>query len=172
MVSGRDAQVRRSTRNRWLGAAAVTLAVPVAWAVVRLADLATEDDPAISSFHGARLGMTPGDVRSRFDVPGELRAGTGEDGTYTLELESAAGTVRSARFEFHEGVLVAVRAELDPRDPSAGRTGLSLSDSTVRKTSAGANGGLELTLIARDCPTHADEVRTLISSDSPNAPLH
>lgn len=172
VVPGRDAEVRRSSRKRWLGAAAVTLAVPAAWAAVKLADVGNDEDASIATFHGTRLGMTPADVRARFDVQGELRASTEEDGTYALELDDGAGTVRSARFEFHEGLLVAVRAELDPQDPAAARKGLFLSESTVRRTSVGANGIIELTVITRDCPTHADEVRKLLSSDSPTAPLH
>jgi hypothetical protein len=144
----------------------MTLAVPAVWAVVRLADAGLPSTQGFT-FHGVRLGMTPADVRSRFDVSAGLRASVAEDGTYLLDLENAAGTVRAARLEFHEGLLVAIRAELDPRDEWASDDGLFLSEATVRRTLRDGTGNTQLTVLSRTCPTHADEVRALMASAAP-----
>ncbi len=156
----------------------MTLAVPASWAVVRVVDAVGElvsvesTDDAPFSFHGVHLGMTPADVRARFDAAreGALRASLGDGGAYALELAGGAGTVRSARLEFHEGLLVAIRAELDPRDPLAGAQGRAVSGAAVRVMREGPNGSVALTILSRTCPTHADEVRSLLSDDP--ATLH
>jgi hypothetical protein len=155
-------------RNRWFGAAAIALVVPAGWALWRLGD-AIRDDRAIATFHGVRLGMTPSDVRARCDLVGEFDASTtAEGGEYVLDFSpqdaTEAADVRSARFEFHDGLLVAIRAELGPEDPWAEDEGVTVTESTVRETTEQSSGRVRVTLIARNCPTHVDEVRRLLSS--------
>ncbi len=155
-----------ASRNRWFGAAAIALVVPAGWALWRLGD-SIRDDQAISTFHGVRLGMTPSDVRARYALDGDFRASTTDDGEYLLDFaprESTDSTVRSARFEFHLGLLVAVRAELTPDDPWAAGEGVAATESAVRETTVLSTDRVHVTLIARNCPTHADEVRRLLSS--------
>jgi hypothetical protein len=153
-------------RNRWIGAAAIALVVPAGWALWRLGgDI--RDDRAVSTFHGVRLGMTPSDVRTRSDLAGDYQASTTDDGEYVLDFspsEVTTASVRSARFEFHDGLLVAIRAELAPEDPWADGEGVAITESAVREMTVQAGGRVHMALIARNCPTHADEVRRLLSS--------
>lgn len=120
------------------------------------------------SVPGVRLGMTPRDVRDRFEPGGEgtwqTRVGGGAGATDDTTLEwsasSEAGRVSRARFEFHLGMLVAVRAHL--RSP-AGSTDVSATPKTVTARTPGGpgKGGTEVTILARDCPTHHDEAELL-----------
>ncbi len=117
-----------------------------------------------TSFHGAKLGMAPRDVRDRFDLAalGAFKITSPGD---ELVLDWAPsrtgeGTVESARFEFHAGMLVAVRARLAQRDPeAAGSPLLATKTAVVARTRA---EGVGYTLLARDCPTHRDEEKRLL----------
>lgn len=114
---------------------------------------------------GVRLGMTPRDVRDRFEGGGtgtwQTKVGGGAGASDDTLLEWSATGDRSrathARFEFHLGMLVAVRAHL--REPiSAPRIDLTPKTVTVR---APEGGGTEVTILSRDCPTHHDEAEAL-----------
>lgn len=111
--------------------------------------------------HGVTLGMTPSDVRGRFDAPGpgvwhsEMRADP-------MLVWTAPGT--TATFEFHGGILVAVRMLVRPTDPAAQGRPLDVSNASVLVRRVQTDGRVEVTLLARDCPTHAGEVRRLIPS--------
>jgi hypothetical protein len=104
-------------------------------------------------------------VRDRFDGGGEgtwqTKVGGGAGASDDTVLEWNAGSDRSrathARFEFHLGMLVAVRAHL--RDGiGAMRVDLTPKTVTVRSPEA---GGTEVTILARDCPTHHEEAEAL-----------
>lgn len=110
---------------------------------------------------GVRLGMAPRDVRDRFDGGGDgawqtkVGGGAGASDDTVLEWNASGEKARAsyARFEFHLGMLVAVRAHL--REPiGASRVDLTPKTVTVRAPEA---GGTEVTILARDCPTHHDE---------------
>jgi len=114
---------------------------------------------------GVRLGMAPRDVRDRFDGGGEgawqtkVGGGAGASDDTVLEWNASGEKSRAthARFEFHLGMLVAVRAHL--REPiGASRVDLTPKTVTVRAPEA---GGTEVTILARDCPTHHDEAEAL-----------
>ena len=114
---------------------------------------------------GVRLGMAPRDVRDRFDGGGEgvwqtkVGGGAGASDDTVLEWNASGDKTRAthARFEFHLGMLVAVRAHL--RDPiGASKVDLTPKTVTVR---APEGGGTEVTILARDCPTHHDEAEGL-----------
>jgi hypothetical protein len=114
---------------------------------------------------GVRLGMAPRDVRDRFDGGGEgtwqtkVGGGAGASDDTVLEWSASGEKTRAtrARFEFHLGMLVAVRAHL--RDPiGSQRVDLTPKTVTVRTPEA---GGTEVTILARDCPTHHDEAEAL-----------
>lgn len=114
---------------------------------------------------GVRLGMAPRDVRDRFDGGGEgtwqTKVGGGAGASDDTVLEWNAGGDRSrathARFEFHLGMLVAVRAHLR-EGIGAPRVDVTPKTVTVRTPEA---GGTEVTILARDCPTHHDEAEAL-----------
>lgn len=117
---------------------------------------------------GVRLGMSPRDVRDRFDGGGEgawqTKVGPGASDDTVLEWSTSAPTSRAthARFEFHLGMLVAIRAHL--REASVSRPTVDLSPKTVSLQSAGPPGaGTDVTILARDCPSHHDEAESLAS---------
>lgn len=123
------------------------------------------------SVPGVRLGMTPRDVRDRFEPGGEgswqTRVGGGAGATDDTTLEwsatSEAGRVGHARFEFHLGMLVAVRAHLRGATGPGGSADVSATPKTVTARVAGGapKGGTDVTILARDCPTHHDEAELL-----------
>ncbi len=102
---------------------------------------------------GVRLGMAPRDVRDRFDGGGEgvwqMKVGGGAGASDDTVLEWSASTEKSratrARFEFREPV-AASHVDLTPKTVS------------LRAPEA---GGTEVTILARDCPTHHDEAEAL-----------
>lgn len=114
---------------------------------------------------GVRLGMAPRDVRDRFDGGGEgtwqskVGGGAGATDDTVLEWIATGEKTRAtrARFEFHLGMLVAVRAHL--REPiEAQRIDLTAKTVTLR---APDSGGTDVTILSRDCPTHHDEAEAL-----------
>lgn len=106
-----------------------------------------------------KLGMSPRDVRERFTPGGEGRWSTsvGKDDDTILDWSAASGaaTLEHASFEFHNGMLVALRATM--------RSSQSRSIQTTPRTVL-LRDGATLTLLARDCPTHHDEAESLAAS--------
>jgi hypothetical protein len=113
-----------------------------------------------NEFHGVRLGMTAQDVRARFDETGSF----GSDGE-ALTLATPGPDVASARFEFHRGVLVAVRAST-VRPPMGLEAGARYSPGAVADVTK-ADNGFAFRWIARDCPAHAAEAETLVKNGKP-----
>jgi hypothetical protein len=113
-------------------------------------------------FHGVRLGMTASAVRERFEAPalGSWRSlpATGA-GDVVLAWAAAKGPA-TATFELHNGMLVAVRATVEATDAESKRPGMDSSRAIVR-AHALDGGVIQLTLLARDCPTHHDEAERL-----------
>jgi len=143
----------RALRSATLGARALALATLLATPACSKAD-ASEALPAV------RLGMSPRDVRDRFEsgTPGAWQTKLGATPTDDTVLEwtakdPAEARVPSARFEFHLGMLVAVRASL--REP-VGSEAVAATEKTVSVRAPAAKGST-LTVLARDCPTHRDE---------------
>jgi hypothetical protein len=107
---------------------------------------------------GVRLGMSPRDVRERFtsgEGTWQTSVGAGDDTVLDWTARtSAQGNVSSARFEFHNGMLVAIRARFAEE---GGPERVSVSPKTVAIRRPDESGGVSLTVLARDCPTHRDE---------------
>ena len=155
-----------SSQMRWVGAAALALTLPAGWAMFRVWTR-PERPQTLTEFHGVRLGMSAHDVREAFDralsvdMSDELALVWTRDEGQTFH-DPALGDVQNARFEFHLGLLVAIRA--------TGQTGrrdhheLTLSHAALRRVADDTQGRATLTLIARDCPTHAEEVRRLTAN--------
>jgi hypothetical protein len=114
-------------------------------------------------FHGVRLGMSPGDVRSRFE-PGANGAFTSEAGSSVLLHWSPNGrsSVAAAEFQFHNGMLTYLHAEVDNADPLAGGPTLWIGPTSVVERKPGPRTTKVLS-IARDCPTHAGKVQELVA---------
>ncbi len=148
--------------KQWYGAAVIALVLPTGWAFYRwVSSLTSSDLP--STFHGIRLGMSVSAVRSGFDAAGRFEARPNGESGWALDWRAATpGRVRSATFEFHEGLLVAVRAEVDREDSLASRLGTTLTPGVVRRVTRRNDGAFDVLILARSCPAHADEVRRLI----------
>jgi hypothetical protein len=130
-------------------------------AVLALA-LAACGETRIPDFHGVRLGMTPREVRDRFDVHGDFRVSTDsatDDITMRFEPGQSAA-VTSAQFEFHMGALVAVRADVTKADPawSGDDTTATRAEVLHRDRSASVT---HIDWLSRECPTHAAEANRL-----------
>lgn len=112
-----------------------------------------------------RLGMAPRDVRERFAPggPGQWQTalGAGDDTALEWTARDSPTKIREARFEFHLGMLVAIRAHT--MDPVA-KEDITLTPKTVTVLApAREGGGTTVTVLARDCPTHKDEAESLAS---------
>lgn len=122
--------------------------------------------PAPLSLGGLRLGMTPDDVRSRFSPGlGSFRSdATGPDPALVWEAPGIA----PARFEFHDGQLVAVwlvvgEASDDARGPS-----LETTPGAVLARTPRPDGEVSAVLLSRTCPTHRLEAERIAAGGSPN----
>jgi len=138
--------------------------------------LAACSKDAPTAFHGVKLGMRPDDVRARYDVPGghwKNDGGTGgaglkltwqRDGKGTSSAGGGDAGLDRAIFEFHNGLLVAVRATfLAPADDAWLAGGpRSETPSTVIARDA-ENQLRQLRWIAKDCPEHEAEVRAILA---------
>lgn len=116
-----------------------------------------------------RLGMAPRDVRDRFEPGGEgtwqTSVGSGADDT-AIEWKAADGSarVKDARFEFHLGMLVAIRATT--REPAAEAERITSTPGSVTLRKRAPEGGTSIAVLARDCPTHKEEADRLAARAS------
>ena len=119
--------------------------------------------PAPATLRGVWLGMTPDQVRERYERTGEgsFRAqAIGQD----LALDWT-GESPPPRFEFHAGQLVAVRIVVPREAPESTGDRLTASSQSVISREPRPDGSVAITWLARSCPTHADEVSRLLSHD-------
>ena len=124
-------------------------------------------DAASETIPGVRLGMAPRDVRDRFEGGAggswQTKVGGGAGASDDTVVEWSANGDRSrvshARFEFHLGMLVAVRAHL--RD-GTGEARVEATPKTVTVVTP-VGGGADVTMLARDCPTHHEEAESLVA---------
>lgn len=110
--------------------------------------------------------MAPRDVRDRFR-PGtegnwQTALGTGDDTVLEWTARDPTSAVVQARFEFHLGMLVAIRARTNE---VLRAEQVALTPKTVTMTSPVA-GGATVTVLARDCPTHKVEAEAIASKAS------
>jgi len=121
------------------------------------------DGALLGTFHGVRLGMTASAVRERFEEPTlgawQSTPQTTGAGDVVLAWAAAKGPAE-ARFELHNGMLVAVRAVVDAGDIDAKRPPVEASRAVVRTREDDA-GRVRVTILARDCPTHHAEAERL-----------
>lgn len=149
-----------------LAGGAVLLFVAVAaalWFVVGRAAPSLVDGPQA---RGVRVGMPVDAVRGAFvDGPAGvwsvLPGCLGEDLEWTRR-DPAATSTRWARFEFHQGVLVAIRLHSDAAPPAAPR--IELTPLTVSEVRSGSGASTSTTVLARNCETHRAEVDEVIAA--------
>ncbi len=115
----------------------------------------------VEAVPNVRLGMAPRDVRERFQPGGEgswqTALGSGDDTVIEWTARDPRAPVAQARFEFHLGMLVAIRARMNE---AAGREEISTTPRTVTIKAPAPEGGSSVTILARDCPTHKDEAES------------
>jgi hypothetical protein len=121
---------------------------------------ALDVDPRPSVF-GVRLGMTADEVRERVDArgPGEWSSSV-VLGDWVLEHRAGP---EHARFEIHEGQLVAIRVEGPASSdlPTEPRFAVTPGSVLLREPEA---GGVRITLLSRACPTHHEEAERLVAA--------
>lgn len=115
-----------------------------------------------SDFHGVKLGMTPSDVRARIDLPkdGTWKVTSGEE--MILDYSPPTGDVPKVRFEFHSGMLVAIRADLASSDSAASSVPLEVTPGAVIARDKPGSHFTHVTWLSRDCPTHKEEAERLV----------
>lgn len=111
-----------------------------------------------------RLGMAPRDVRARFQPGGEgtwqTAVGTGDDTVLEWTARDPGSSVKDARFEFHLGMLVAIRARTSDKSRSEA---IATTARTVTVRAPTDEGGTLITVLARDCPTHREEAERFVA---------
>jgi hypothetical protein len=165
-------QVRRARRKRW-GRAQVAIGIVVLLFFVIVGATITRErlagSPNASVFRGAYLGMTAPELRHRFapGTDGHWAASTSSVGEEALvwTADAPGAQIAHAAFEFHDRILVAVRADLAAGAPEATEPPRTVTPVTVRARGMDA-GQPSLTILARDCPTHAPEVARLLASEN------
>lgn len=114
-------------------------------------------------FDGVRLGMSATQVREAYTPaePGEWSSSVSADGTLLLDWRATEGP-SAARFEVHDGLLVAVRGHAIPTSaPSGDRVEVTADD--VWSVSSDGNDTSQVLWIARNCPLHREEIDALVS---------
>ncbi len=115
---------------------------------------------------GLRLGMTPAEVRASLVIPGAFETNAGDADLVLTFVPSEDDRPReglsSARFEFHGGVLVAARAQLETSAPLASGAPFEVTPNALTRRES-SHGGVRLHWISRHCPTHAAEVERLLA---------
>ena len=122
---------------------------------------------APATFHGVKLGMRPDDVRARFDVPAghwQNDGGTGGAGLKIVwQRDGQADGVERATFEFHNGLLVAVRATFGKPNGDPWLSGPKRTETASTVIARDPNGSANIRWIAKDCPEHEAEVRAILA---------
>jgi hypothetical protein len=153
-------------QRTWQRAGLVGLAVLSGLGATSLVAGLLFPDDAPPSLGGLRLGMTPDDVRARFS-PGRGAFRSEVSGTDTaLVWEGEAA--EPARFEFHDGQLVAVRLVLAPGASDASGPGLVTTPGTVLSRTERSDGAIDAVLLSRTCPTHREEAQRIVAEAAPN----
>ena len=148
------AETSPSSRRTWALRAAILASivlsgVALVGAVIARLEILSAPVPTLL---GLRLGVTPDEVRAR-------RAG----GEWTTRVEPSGdlSLVRGdERYEFHEGLLVAVAVALDAHEPDAIGPALVVTPVTVLVREP-TQGGIQVRMISRTCPTHSEEAERL-----------
>lgn len=152
-------------QSLWVAAAALGLVLPAGLAAKRM----LVSEPSADAHAGVRLGMTARQVRERFEparAGGSWETSMGEEGLVIMDWTPPATTPGSsaaegeARFELHEGLLVAVRATVS--NPEMPTQPLIVSAGAVRRHQSLEPEGARITLLARSCPVHRAEVAALL----------
>lgn len=156
-------QPRRTwQRAALLGLVLLTGLGATSLAASALAPLAAPSPPSVL---GLRLGATPDMVRARLGST-SFRTELGEDVALVADAPISDDVAPGARFEFHDGQLVAVRVDLRAGHDDASGDALHATPATVLSR-APEGDFVRVRLLARTCPTHREEAERLVADDDP-----
>ena len=160
----RSENAREAPTKGWNWWYPLIVLVPAILALGALVSSLLSGSEVRGSLRGARLGMTPDQVRDRF-AGGETASWETEivGPDLTLIRGPSASLDRETRFEFHNGMLGAIGADLPAGAPEARGDAVEISTASVVSRARGADGRVRLRVLARDCPTHAEEVSRILS---------
>jgi len=141
----------------------------IVWVVALvLALVACDRSSEPEAIPNVKLGMSPRDVRDRFDTTGtgswQTSVGTGDDTALEWTAKDAGAKLAHARFEFHLGMLVAIRARSTDRGTNEH---IATTPKTVTVHRPDPEGGTSVVILARDCPTHKDEAEGFAARANP-----
>lgn len=150
----------------------IALAGALAMGTVAVATIALRKQPtAFHSLRGVTLGLSASDTRARFrpDSEGSWSLDGRAEPTLRWARTSPSGPVTRAAFEFHQGMLVAIRLDLSPDAPEASGPPLELSPQAV--LSRRPTGDVtRLVILSRSCPAHTGEVASVLAGQAASAP--
>lgn len=155
---------RASSRSSWLLPVLLLVPALIALAAVISTVVSSFSAPEPISMRGVRLGMTAAQIRERFDRGTAAAWRTEVSGPDLALIRAPAGELdRETRFEIHAGMLVAIRMDVRDDLPEAAGAPLVTTPASVVSRSRPEPGRTRIAVLARDCPTHADEVSALLS---------
>jgi len=162
--SARKAKVRAVAGSRYGGAIHL---LGLAFAIFVLANGALSRLGSLDSrpVRGVRLGMSLEAARAAF-ADGSAGDWSSPPGCCGASLEwsradANATQTRWARFEFHQGSLVAIRVLSDATPPTRH---VEVTPVAVSETRPGADGSTSTTVLARRCEMHGPEVRQIMAT--------
>jgi hypothetical protein len=74
--------------------------------------------------------------------------------------------ISQAIFEFHQGMLVAIRLRVSPGSPEAAGAEVEVTSTRVIARKKEPSGEVSVTVISRSCPAHSAEVAQLLRGRS------
>lgn len=150
-----------STARRWAPWAALAgaLLLVALWWGLRSSPTA--------DLRGVRLGFSAADTRELFQTasPGVWSSEANPEPRLRWEARQG-GPVRQAIFEFHQGMLVAIRLQVAAETPEAQGPALEVTPARVLTRKKEPSGGVSVTALSRTCPAHATEVAQLLRGGS------
>lgn len=158
-LAGSELDTASSPRRVWLVRLAILGSILLSGAALVGAVIARLEmiSAPVPTVLGLRLGVTPEELRAR-RPGGEWTSRVEASGDLALERPGE-------RYQFHEGLLVAVDVQLRAGEPDAAGPPLAVTPVTVvERRPLGA--GVRVRMISRTCPTHAEEAERLVAGGS------
>ncbi|MCS6901733.1 MAG: hypothetical protein RMJ98_07540 [Myxococcales bacterium] len=116
---------------------------------------------------GVRLGLSAADTRASFQAPSPGSWASEMTPEPSLRWQGPPGApVSQATFEFHQGMLVAIRLRVAPGSPEAKGPKVEVTSARVIARKKEPSGEVTVSMISRSCPAHAAEVNRLLRGGS------
>jgi hypothetical protein len=122
---------------------------------------------APTEIRGLRLGLSASDTRERFQAPAPGVWSSEANPEPSLRWKAdPPSPIHEAVFEFHQGMLVAIRLSVSAGTPEAAGPPLEVSPARILVRKKEPDGRVSLTVLSRTCPAHATEVNRLLQGRS------